>query len=33
MEDRNCGVCNVTLFIKSVSEHYSVDFLVKERVF
>ena len=29
---RNCA-CNVTLFIKSVSDHYSVDFLGKARVF
>ena len=30
---RNCCVCNVTVFIKTVSDHYSVDFLGKERVF
>ena len=30
---RNCRVCNVTLFIKSVSDQYSVDFLGKGRVF
>ena len=30
---RNCSVCNATLFIKSVSDHYSVDFLGKGRVF
>ena len=30
---RNCCVCNVTLFIKSVYHHYSVDFLGKVRVF
>ena len=30
---RNCCVCNVTLFIKSVSYHYSVDFLGKGGVF
>ena len=29
---RNCCVCNVTLFIKSVSDHYSVDFLGKGSV-
>ena len=30
---RNCCVCHVKLFKKSVSDHYSVDFLGKERVF
>ena len=30
---RNCCVCNVTLFIKLVSDHYSVNFLGKGRVF
>ena len=29
---RNCCVCNVTLFIKSVSDHYSVDFFRKGSV-
>ena len=29
---RNC-VCHVKLFIKSLSDHYSVDFLGKGRVF
>ena len=31
--NRTCFVCNVTLFIKSVSDHYCVDFLGKARVF
>ena len=30
---RNCCVCNVILFIKSVSDHCSVDFLGKGGVF
>ena len=30
---RNCCVCHVKLSIKSVSDHYSVDFLGKGRVF
>ena len=30
---RNCCVCLVKLFKKSVSDHYSVDFLGKGRVF
>ena len=30
---RNCCVCHVKLFKKSVSDHYSVDFLGKGRVF
>ena len=30
---RNCFVCHVKLFVKSVSDHYSVDFLGKGRVF
>ena len=30
---RNCCVCHVKLFKKSVSDHYSVDFLKKGRVF
>ena len=30
---RNCCVCHVKLFIKSVSDRYSVDFLGKWRVF
>ena len=29
----NCGVCHVKLFIKSVFDHYSVDFLGKGKVF
>ena len=29
---RNCCVCHLKLFKKSVSDHYSVDFLVKGRV-
>ena len=29
---RNCCVCYVKLSIKSVSDHYSVDFLGKGRV-
>ena len=30
---RNCCVCHVKLFRKSVSDHYSVDFIGKGRVF
>ena len=30
---RDCCVCNVTLFIKSVSDHYSVDFHGNRRGF
>ena len=30
---RNCCVCHVKLLKKSVSDHYSVDFLEKGRVF
>ena len=30
---RNCCVCNVTLFIKLVSDHYCLDFVVKAKVF
>ena len=30
---RNCCVCHVKLFKKSVSDHYSMDFLGKGRVF
>ena len=30
---RNCCVCHVKLFVKSVSDHYSVDFLGKGSVF
>ena len=33
LRHRNCCVCNVTLFIKSASDHYSVDLLGKGRVF
>ena len=33
LEHRNCCVCNVTQFIKWKSDHSSVDFLGKERVF
>ena len=30
---RNCFVCHVKLYKKSVSDHFSVDFLGKRRVF
>ena len=30
---RNCCVCHVKLFRKSISDHYSVDFLAEGRVF